>query len=127
MINIPLALVYATLSFSPALAVNLYAATSDGNVTSLALANSNGTYSLSITSKTAECETNPSWLTLDSEKRILYCLDRGATRSLNGSLNSFNVGPGGDLTRVGRTIAPLSGVYMDVFGPSENQGIISVS
>lgn len=127
MINIPLALVYATLSITPALAVNLYAATSDGNVTSLALANSNGSYSLSITSRTAECEANPSWLTLDSETRILYCLDRGATRGLNGSVNSFNVGPGGDLTRVGRTIAPLSGVHMDLFGPSENRGIVSIS
>ena len=128
MINIPLALLYATFSFAipQTAALNLYAATSDGKVTTLALENSNGTLSLSVTSETAQCATNPSWLTLDSENRILYCLDRGNARTANGSLNSFEVRPGGNLTRVGRTIVPLSGVHMDLFG-SKRVGIASIS
>ena len=127
MLNLRLTLLYATLVLTPsAVAQVLYAATSDGNLTTLALTSTNGTYSLSITHKTAECATNPSWLTLDSEKRILYCLDRGNSRVTNGSLNSFSVGEGGNLTRVARTVAPLSGVHMELFGEGK-RGMAAIS
>ncbi|GJC95835.1 ykgB protein [Colletotrichum higginsianum] len=75
-------------------AVTLYAADSGGNVTTLSLTGSGDTYSLSVTSKTAECDVNPSWLTLDAANRVLYCLDRGSNSVPNGSLNSFSIGDG---------------------------------
>lgn len=102
-----------TLLLSAALgceAVNLYAATSDGNLTSLSLDGNN----LAVTSKTA-CGANASWLTLDSGERVLYCLDRGSSASTNGSLNSYSVGADGLLTSINSVTAPLSGVSHELF------------
>ncbi|KAM5352848.1 hypothetical protein ACJ41O_005570 [Fusarium nematophilum] len=95
-------------------AVTLFAADSGGNVTSLALTGSKDNYTFSVTSKTADCEANPSWLTLDSANRVLYCLDRGVSTSTSGSLNSFSVGKDGALSRIARVSAPLSGVAGEI-------------
>ncbi|KAL9946050.1 hypothetical protein ACHAP6_006680 [Verticillium nonalfalfae] len=91
-------------------AVTLFAADSGGNVTTLSLTGCSNNYTLSVTSKTADCEVNPSWLTLDGPNRVLYCYDRGAGSSVSGSLNSFSIGEDGLLSRIARVSAPLSGV-----------------
>ncbi|ORY65357.1 Lactonase, 7-bladed beta-propeller-domain-containing protein [Pseudomassariella vexata] len=91
-------------------AVNLFTADSGGNVTSLTLSGSGSNYSLSVAFKTADCEANPAWLGIDSASRVLYCLDRGGSSSINGSLNSFSIADSGALTRIARVDAPLSGV-----------------
>ncbi|KXH50095.1 YkgB [Colletotrichum salicis] len=94
-------------------AVTLYAADSGGNVTTLSLT-TGANASLSVASKSADCEVNPAWLTLDSANRILYCLDRGSNSVPNGSLNSFSIGDGGALTRIARIPAPASGVAGEI-------------
>ncbi|KAK1445509.1 YkgB [Colletotrichum cuscutae] len=94
-------------------AVTLYAADSGGNVTTLSLT-TGANASLSVASKSADCEVNPAWLTLDSANRILYCLDRGSNSVPNGSLNSFSIGDGGALTRTARISAPASGVAGEI-------------
>ncbi|KAL6409798.1 YkgB [Ilyonectria robusta] len=91
-------------------AATLFAADSGGNVTTLSLTKHRHDYALSIIGKTADCGPNPSWLTLDRRDRVLYCLDRGASTSTSGSLNSFSVDGDGSLSRVSRVQAPLSGV-----------------
>ncbi|KAM0438672.1 hypothetical protein ACHAPT_001428 [Fusarium lateritium] len=91
-------------------AVSLFVADSSGNLTTLAFTGSEESFALAVTSRTADCQANPSWLTLDHPNRVLYCLDRGASTSTSGSLNSFSIGKDGALTRVGRVTAPLSGV-----------------
>ncbi|KAM5378124.1 hypothetical protein ACJZ2D_004582 [Fusarium nematophilum] len=91
-------------------AATLFVADSRGNLTTLDLTGSK----LSVTSKTPDCEVNPSWLTLDSPSRVMYCLDHGGSESTEGSLNSFLVGNGGKLTHLDRVEAPLSGVSAEI-------------
>ncbi|OHW91224.1 putative lactonase [Colletotrichum incanum] len=109
-------------------AVTLYAADSGGNVTTLSLTGSGANYSLSVASKTAECDVNPSWLTLDAANRVLYCLDRGSNSVPNGSLNSFSIGDGGILTRIARVLAPFSGVAGEIVTTESGaRGYVSAS
>lgn len=95
-------------------AVKLYSAHSDGNVTSLALVGSNNNYSLTVTSRTADCEVNPAVLTLDKDNGVLYCYDRGGSKDTIGSLNSFATSENGSLTRISRIEAPYSGVWGEI-------------
>ncbi|KAF4945906.1 hypothetical protein FSARC_14323 [Fusarium sarcochroum] len=109
-------------------AANLFVADPSGNLTTLSLTESGNGYNFSIVSRTLDCGPNPSWLTLDSTNRILYCLDRGASTSTSGSLNSFSIDTNGALTRVGRVDAPLSGVAGEVVvTPSGARGYVSAS
>lgn len=113
---------------APVAAVTLFAADSGGNVTTLSLTQGCGNSSLTVTSRTADCEANPSWLTLDGPRRVLYCYDRGASRSTSGSLNSFSIDEEGLLTRIGRVSAPLSGVAGEIISsPSGARGYVSAS
>ncbi|KAI9172805.1 putative 6-phosphogluconolactonase [Paramyrothecium foliicola] len=109
-------------------AVLLYAADSGGNVTTLSLAGPDDSSSLSVTSRTAQCAANPSWLTLDKENNILYCYDRGAGSSTSGALNSFSIDSTGVLTRIARVNGPLSGVAGEIVtSPSGARGYVSAS
>lgn len=109
-------------------ATNLYVASSDGNLTTLSLTQHNGSINLAATSVSQECASNPSWLSLDSENNVLYCLDRAASTSINGSLNSFSIGDAGCLTRIDRVDALASGVHMTFFETeARKKGIASVS
>lgn len=97
----------------------LFAAQSNGNLSTLQLTQNNGSYSLSVVSNTREAGDNPSWLNIDSEKRLLYCLDRGHSNSTKGSLNSFHIGERGLLEKIDSVAAPFSGVaaeYIDLEG-----------
>lgn len=108
-------LAHLTLLAASCNAVTLFAADSGGNVTSLSLTIGNGRNSSLIAShKTTECKTNPSWLTLDSTNRILYCLDRATNSVANGSLNSFSIGNTGDLVHIDRTSVASSGVAGEI-------------
>ncbi|KAF2852892.1 putative isomerase YbhE [Plenodomus tracheiphilus IPT5] len=105
----------SALFIAPNHAQQLFAAHSDGNVSTLAL-NSNGNAStLTIKSVTAECESNPATLNLDFSARILYCLDRGRAPGTQGSLNSFSIDDAGKLSRIARVSAPFSGVAAEIF------------
>lgn len=104
------AILSSTLMAS-ASAVNLFAAQSNGNVTSLSLASSGSSYELAVTSVTQECEVNPSVLTLDKENNILYCYDRGGSI---GTLNSFSTAADGTLSRIARVEGPASAVWAEI-------------
>ncbi|KAK7722167.1 hypothetical protein SLS64_000700 [Diaporthe eres] len=105
-------------------AVNLYAAQSDGNVTSLSLTGSRSSYELAVTSVSQECEVNPSVLTLDKENSILYCYDRGGSV---GTLNSFSTSADGTLSRIARIEGPASGVWAEILtAKSSNTSAVGV-
>lgn len=113
-------------------AVRLYSAHSDGNVTALSLtgtaggsSSSNGSsYTLAVSSVTADCEANPAVLTLDKANRVLYCYDRGGSKDTIGSLNSFSIDDAqeGALTRISRIEAPYSGVWGEILTVDEASG-----
>ena len=114
---------------APSGAQQLFAAHSDGNVSTLALTGSGNESTLSVTSVSSECEANPATLNLDFSQRILYCRDRGRAPDTQGSLNSFSIDAAGRLTRIARVSAPFSGVTAEFFDvPSTGvRGYVSAS
>lgn len=95
MVNIPLLLSASAASCS---ASNLFVTSYGGTLSTLALeATQNGSYSLDKLSSSTDCGSSPTWLTLDSERGILYCLDEGFSGP-NGSVNALRVGKDGGLT-----------------------------
>lgn len=112
---------YAVLSALSAAssATNLFVSSYAGNVTTLSLAESHGTYSLDATAANNGCGPNPSWLTLDAARGTLYCLNEGL-ETVNGSLSTFTINRDGSLKNVqnSTTISgPVSGViYGDPAG-----------
>ncbi|CRG86293.1 hypothetical protein PISL3812_03298 [Talaromyces islandicus] len=100
----------ASLLGNAALATRLYAASYAGSVTSLALTKTGKTYELSTLSKTTACGSSPSWLMLDSENSILYCLDEGITTP-NGSITTFKTSQNGTLTTI-QHLETLTGPVM---------------
>lgn len=104
-------------------ATNLFVASYAGTITTLSLTERNGTYSLNETFVSEECAPNPSWLTLDANRGLLFCLNEGL-ETINGSLSSFLVNRNGSLTHIKNetTISgPVSGV---IYGePAGQRGI----
>lgn len=110
-------------------AVRLYSAHSDGNVTSLSFDETDGAYTLQVTSRTTECKNNPAVLTLDKDSRVVYCYDRGGSTDTIGSLTSFAISDtNGGLTRISRVEAPYGGVWGEILrAENDNRTYISAS
>ena len=109
-----------TILFFPLLplltnAATLFAAQSNGHLTTLSLTHDGVSYNLSATSNTREAGGNPSWLNIDAKRRFLYCLDRGQSTATKGSLNSFRIGENGVLEKIASVDAPFSGVAAELF------------
>ncbi|KAH7317903.1 Lactonase, 7-bladed beta-propeller-domain-containing protein [Rhexocercosporidium sp. MPI-PUGE-AT-0058] len=127
MSSIPKALLQAAFFVTATSATNLFVACTNGNLTTLSLTKSTNASTLAISSWTNQCSANPSALNLDSTNRILYCMDRGSSSSLNGSMNTFDVDTNGNLTRLARIPIPASGVWTSFFGAEGgNMGIATV-
>lgn len=120
-------IVAGALWASASAAINLFVASSEGKLTTLSL--TTGPTNLTVASVTKECADNPAGLELDFASRVLYCLDRAKSNAVNGSLNSFSIGEGGNLSRIDRVDSPASGVYLTRFGGVDGnpQGIATVS
>lgn len=101
----------------------LFAAQSNGNLTSLSLTGN----SLAITSNTLDCADNASWLTLDARNQILYCLNRGVGNATKGSLNSFAIGEHGALNLIDRADAPFGVVAGQYFDVGSTRGYVTAS
>ncbi|KAF3003695.1 hypothetical protein E8E13_008857 [Curvularia kusanoi] len=107
----------------------LVAAQSNGDLSTLEMTQHNNTYSLSVVSTTREAGGNPSWLNIDLEQRLLYCLDRGQSNDTKGSVNSFRIEEKGLLSKIESVEAPFSGVaaeFLDLqFGKRGNKSAIA--
>lgn len=108
-------------------AQRLFVADSGGNVTTIKLTPSATNSTLEIVSRSAQCGPSAADLQLDSQNRILYCVDRGTSSSVNGSLNSFTIAETGTLTRVDREPIPSGGVSSVIFGNCGNKAIVTAS
>lgn len=109
-------------------AATLFAAQSNGDLSTLSLSRHGTSYNLSVTSTTRDGGSNPSWLALDSKNRLLYCLDRGQSNDTKGSLNSFEIGKNGVLKRIHSVDAPFSGVAGEFFDiNSTTRGYVTAS
>ncbi|KAJ4366032.1 hypothetical protein N0V95_000258 [Ascochyta clinopodiicola] len=99
----------------------LFAAQSNGDLSTLSLSKHGKSYNLSVTSTTREAGGNPSWLNIDSAQRLLYCLDRGQSNVTKGSLNLFKIGKKGVLSSIDSVDAPFSGVAAEYFDAGEGR------
>lgn len=79
---------------------------------------SNGSYTLTESSKLETCGEYPSWITLDAETGTIYCSDeygwKNEQQTVNGSLTALSVDEG-VLTEIAKTDAPPSGVNNVVY------------
>ncbi|KAB8276602.1 Lactonase, 7-bladed beta-propeller-domain-containing protein [Aspergillus minisclerotigenes] len=89
----------AALFGASSTASKLYAASYAGAVTTLELGRSDAGYELKTISDTTDCGPSPSWLMLNDDKSLLFCLDEGLNGP-NGTLTSFEVGSDGSLSKV---------------------------
>ncbi|KAF2218246.1 3-carboxymuconate cyclase-like protein-like protein [Elsinoe ampelina] len=81
-------------------AVNLYASSYAGTVTSLALTKGyNGSYSLQAKSTVEGCGVDPAWVTLDSEAGVLYCSDE-AINNRDSVVTSYSTSESGVLEQI---------------------------
>ncbi|KAG8623350.1 hypothetical protein KVT40_008326 [Elsinoe batatas] len=94
-------------------AVNLYATSYSGNVTSLSLTKGDdGSYSLEVTSTNQGCGVDPSWNTLDAETGIVYCSNE-ANNNRRSTITSYSTSESGALTpidTVGTLYNPVSSI-----------------
>ncbi|SMR62121.1 unnamed protein product [Zymoseptoria tritici ST99CH_1E4] len=111
------------LCASTASAINLYVSDYAGNVTTLEfLQESSGNYSLKPTYVNPGCAPNPSWLTLDSHSRLLFCANEGLS-SANGSLTTFTINSNGSLTSLSNTTTLSGPVSSVVYGNTHDKAI----
>ncbi|KAL2870745.1 lactonase family protein [Aspergillus lucknowensis] len=85
-----------------------------------------GSYSLTEVTSLETCGTYPSWLTLDSASRTLYCSDEfgwnNAGGKVNGSLTAISIGEDGSLSESAVTPnAPGSGVHNTIYEGAAGQ------
>lgn len=105
---------------------NIFVSDYSGLITSISLTESNGNYTATKTFTNTNCAPNPSWLTLDPDRGLLFCLNEGL-ESLNGSLSSFLVNTDGSLTHVKNATTidgPVNGV---IYGNPAGQRAVALA
>jgi 6-phosphogluconolactonase (cycloisomerase 2 family) len=106
------------LAASPAAAVILYAtAYNDHTVTSLEY-DPKGTPNLKVISKSTDCGSEPTWLTLDKSRSILYCLNEGWGGA--ASLTSYKTSANGTLQTLDVIPVLKSPVASTLYGPNNS-------
>lgn len=80
--------------------------------------NLNGS-SLSVASKSYECGSEPTWLTLDYPKSVLYCLNEGWGG--NASITSYKTSANGSLAALDILPVLKSPVASTLFGPNDTK------
>ena len=104
------------LAATPALADVLFATSyNDHAVTTLQL---NGS-SISTVSKSYDCGSEPTWLTLDYANSVLYCLNEGWGG--NASITSYKTSASGNLTKLDILPVLKSPVASTLFGPNNSE------
>ena len=104
-------------------ATKLFIADYYGTITTASLTAANGEYSFTKTSEAKGCAPNPSWLTADTNRGLLFCMNEGLTSPI-GSLASFTINDDASIKFVKNETSlngPVSGV---IYGhPAGQRGI----
>lgn len=95
-------------------ATRLYVTSYAGTVTTLDLVEG-ATAKLETVASTTACGANPSWLTLDYSKSLLYCLDEAWGQS-TGAITSFSTRANGSLTTLATAELVAGPVNIAEFG-----------
>lgn len=112
-------------TYSLASTSHLWATHYNGHIYTLTL-NNNG---LSITNKQQTCGTMPSWLTFDSDTRVLYCSDESGTAdgSRPGSLTTYHADADGNLDEIASTETIAGGVNSVIYETEKKRKVIAVA
>lgn len=73
---------------------------------------------LSVTSKSLDCGSEPTWMTLDKGKSTLYCLNEGWGG--NSSITSYKVNEDASLETLDILPVLKSPVSAELYGPNNN-------
>jgi len=101
-----------------------------GQVYSLDLTVSGSTGTLKTTSSTSGCGKMPSWLTLDSEKGVLYCFDEsgaGQQGVSGGVVTSYTVNTEGSLKQSGQAKTSGGDVHGWFYGGPDGRGFVATA
>lgn len=104
---------------SPSSATLLYVASYAGTITTLNLTVPGSRASpatLEVISSTTECAPRPAWLTLDHSNSVLYCTERSANKTGNGTIVSFQSSKDGNLVPLDKLKTLGGGVSSTLFG-----------
>jgi 6-phosphogluconolactonase (cycloisomerase 2 family) len=108
---------------SVATATNLYVSSYIGTITTLKLtSSSDGSYEIEKTSVNNGSAPSPSWLTLDRENKVLYCLDENLSGG-NGSVSSYSTSPSGDLEQIDRQSTITGPVSSIIYNGGKAQAV----
>ncbi|KAL3468818.1 Lactonase, 7-bladed beta-propeller-domain-containing protein [Aspergillus californicus] len=99
----------------------LLASSYEGTVTSLSLTTSGHNHGLTTLSQTTDCGSSPSWMTVDGENDILYCLDEGVDLP-NATLTSFKINPNGSLAGLDQLQTTTGPVASAFYEPADAPG-----
>lgn len=113
------------LGASMTTATKLWIADYAGSINTVELTEQGGKYELQQTSTTDQCGPNPSWLTIDTNRGLMFCLNEGL-QSPNGSVASFTINHDASLNAVKNEttiIGPVSGL---IYGnPAGQRGLVA--
>lgn len=117
------------LSATLASANNLWIADYGGLVTTAALTEKGGSYSLTKKSTTDHCGPAPSWLTIDTNRGLMFCLNEGLLEGdalPNGSISSFTINGDASLEPVKNGTSILGPVSGLIYGnPTGQRGLVA--
>lgn len=111
--------------FGASSASKLYTASYTGAVSTLELGRSDSGYELTTISNTTDCGPNPSWLMLNDDKSLLFCLDEGLNGP-NGTLTSFEVDSDGSLSKIHQLKTVLGPVQSHLY-TAQNRTFFAVA
>lgn len=113
------------LSASFVSATNLWIADYGGLITTAALSEKDGAYTLIKTGETDKCGPNPSWLTVDTNRGLMFCLNEGLA-TVNGSVASFTIGADATLNFVRNDTTINGPVHGLIYGnPAGQRGLVA--
>jgi 6-phosphogluconolactonase (cycloisomerase 2 family) len=111
-------------------ATTLYASHYDGHIFTLSLSASpdGSDNSLTLANTLQACGSMPSWLTLDADEHVLYCVDESGTNSYgNGTLSSFAISPNGSLTDSSTKVNTMPGGVASVIYQAGDKKFLAIA
>jgi hypothetical protein len=118
--NLAIRLFSATIPYT--MASRLFVASYSGTITTLEFLGSNSSgYSLGIVEQTKAVSPNPSSLTLDKSRKILYATEPGVNGP-NGTLNSLAISSNGSLSLADSMATPQGAANARLYGKGQAIG-----
>ena len=95
--------------------MRLFAASYAGTIATLEFCGiASQSHSLELVSSSDVCGPTPSWITLDSKRKTLYCTEAGVNTGV-GTLYSLAIQPDSSLLPIGKISTPIGAAHSAIF------------